>query len=110
MVIEAKERIEHFLNEAKTLSFNVKFNNTEPNKNTHELFKSFCKEETSNNYLLGIKKLMDYYKEDWKFKSLYELNEGLRSDLLDLSSKVESEKETKQDNNKSLKTFGEGIE
>lgn len=107
---EAKEQIESFLNDAKVWSFNVKFNNNPENWSIMDEFKTFCKKESSNNYLLGIKKLIDYYTMDFKYASLFDLIEHLRSDLIDVSTQLESMnrvEESEPVSDKGFKTFGE---
>lgn len=76
--METKEKIEHFLKDVKVWSFNVKFNATDSNVKTFKEFKEFCKENTDNNYLLGIRKLLGFYKADYKYQSLYDLIEELQ--------------------------------
>ena len=101
--METKEKIEHFLNNVKTLSFNVKFNNTEENKVVHESFKRFCLEEAGNNYLLGIKNLLDFKEYDYKYASLYDLIIGLREELAELKTKISNSKSERKE---VFNTFG----
>jgi len=76
--METKEKIESFLKDVKVWSFNVKFNTTESNVEAFKEFKEFCKKNTDNNYLLGIRKLLEFYKADYKYQSLYDLIEELQ--------------------------------
>ena len=102
---EAKEKIESFLNDGKVWSFNVKFNTTKENWKAFEDFKSLCQAESGDSYLLGSRKLMDYYKSDFKYASLFDLIEVLRADMLDLSTKIDSN--VKPEIINSGKTFGQ---
>ena len=100
MIDNFKKDIEEFV----TMSFNVKFNNTEDNKKIFERFKSFAKSETSDNYLMAIKVMLDFIEYDWKYESLStNLNDlNNRVSALENTPKQEEKKESKI-----FKTFGE---
>jgi hypothetical protein len=104
---ETKEMIDNFLDDAKVWSFNVKYNNTRENWSIVEGFKSFCKLNSSDNFLLGIKMLLDYYNTDFKYASLYDNIEDLRSELLDFSTRVNKNFSSEESNNSKIKVFGE---
>ena len=90
-------------------SFNVKFNTTDQNLKTFEEFKLFCKRETDNNYLQGIKTLIELHSKDFKYNALYDLIELLQIDVNNLRNELEQYK--KENSNKEekpmFKTFGE---
>ena len=109
---DGKEKIESFLDSAKVWSFNVKFNNTDDNWRIVDGFKKFCKENSSDNYLLGIKMLTDYFESDFKYASLFDNIESVRADLLAFSTKVEDSLSSsvsvdENEEGKLFKTFGE---
>ncbi len=104
--MEPKEQIEHFLKGVKTSSFNVKYNDTEINWDVVKSFKLFCDVETQNNYLLGIKKLLEFYKADWKYQTLHEDIKTLRSELLSFSTQITGST-NEQTTSTGISTFGQ---
>ena len=82
-------------------SFNVKYRGTEDNKRTKEKFKKFAKEQTDDSYILAIKRLLEYYEEDIKYKKLLE-------EIGDLRAKIEEVAESLEEkaSGEVVKTFG----
>jgi hypothetical protein len=54
------------------IRFGIQAKDTEENQKIHESFKEFCKIETDNNYTQGIRKLLEYYQNDFKYELLFE--------------------------------------
>lgn len=82
-----------------SIKFTIKANNTLENAHVHEEFKSFCKAETNNDYTQGIRKLLDYYVEDYKFSILAAKIEELEVKLNKLLTPVEKkQKKIEEDN------------
>lgn len=50
--------------------FTIRDNDTPENVAVHEAFKEFCKHEANNNYTLGLKILLKYMQDDYKYEFL----------------------------------------
>lgn len=79
----------------ETIGFSVKAPKTEMNEAIHNGFRLFCKEETKDDYTLGIKRLLEAYQTDWKHDVLMER-------ILELTARIDAlekgeEKEQKED-------------
>lgn len=74
--------------EEGTIRFSIKANNTSTNEAIHEEFKNFCEIECDNNYTMGLKLLLDYKKDDYKFELLYETIKKLNIEIEELKSKL----------------------
>ena len=83
------------LNEPGFIRFSIKAKDTEENKRVHDLFRDFCKSEADDNYTLGLKRLLEYYMEDFKFESLHLMIEELRAEVDILKSKTDEPKKDK---------------
>ena len=57
--------------------FTIRADNNEDNVRIHNEFKDYCKIECANNYTLGLKDLLEYRKNDWKYEALYDMIQGL---------------------------------
>ena len=68
-MLEGKDKIESFLKQIETASFNVKFNSNDVNWNTVKRFKQYCKDNTEDGYLLGIN---NWYNQ--RCKGLFEIH------------------------------------
>lgn len=84
--------------------FKVKYNATAENEAVHKEFQAFCAQETDNSYLMGIKRLLEIAKTDWKYESLYSEIVGLKELLAVHEEKLEA---PKQEGPKVPKTFGQ---
>lgn len=71
------------------IRFSIRADDTIENKQVHEAFKEFCKVETDNNYTLGIRKLLEYYQEDYKTEMLHAMISEQNIVLADLRGSVE---------------------
>ena len=56
----------------KFIRFSIKADDTEENQKVHDAFKEFCKVECDDNYTQGLRKLLEYYQEDFKFTSIWD--------------------------------------
>lgn len=63
------------------IRFSIKAKDTDENKRIHEMFREFCKSEADDNYTLGLKILIEYFSQDFKFESLHLMIEELRSEI-----------------------------
>jgi hypothetical protein len=82
------------LNVPGFIRFSIKAKDTEENNRVHNMFREFCKVEVDDNYTLGLKKLLEYYAEDYKFESLHLMIEELKAEIDELrESKPKKEKE-----------------
>ena len=67
----------------------------------YEKFTSFCEDETSGNYSLGLKILLDSYEESVKEDFVFENLREVRAELAEIREKLEKKRELP-------KTFGSG--
>jgi hypothetical protein len=51
--------------------FTIRAERNPENENIHAAFKAFCKEETKNDYTLGLKRLLEMAGTDFKYELLY---------------------------------------
>lgn len=75
------------------IRFSIKTENTEANIAIHDEFKDFCRCESDNNYTIGLKMLMNNWKEDVKTALLMDKIEYLESQIDFLKDLVENKKE-----------------
>jgi len=94
-----KDKIEGKIKKIK----NISFFDTEGNNAIWKAFILFCSEESDNNYLMGLKILLQSYSTDWKYASLYTGITELRQELAQLKNEKKKESPSK---NRSIKTFG----
>lgn len=100
-----RNETKEFLDEvAKYIFLNIKYNNTEPNKNIHKAFTQFCWDNTDGNYLQGIRLLLDNYSLDFKYESLYMEIQNLKSSLIELTEQLQNKPEEKKEK---IKFFGD---
>jgi hypothetical protein len=82
--------------------FKVKYNATPENIAVHREFQEYCVRETDSGYLMGIKRLLDIAKSDWKYESLYSEIITLKQLVAELESKLEAPAAKRIE----VKTFG----
>ena len=90
-----KEKIESQIKQYKSIGFF----DTKENNIVWDAFLQFCKLEADGNYLMGIKMLLQSYSTDWKYQSLYD-------EIQELKSHVHKQQEQSVVDNKKVKTFG----
>ena len=93
-----KDKIESQIKQYKSIGFF----DTKENNIVWDAFLQFCKLEADNNYLLGIKMLLQSYSTDWKYNSLY-------NEIQELKIKVSEQQEVNPVVSKQ-KTFGKKVE
>lgn len=76
-----EEMEEHMDEVSEYRSFNIRYNNTDPNRKYHKAFIEFCWAETDGNYLQGIKKLLESHSLDYKYNLLYK-------EILELKARI----------------------
>jgi len=83
-----------------TIRFSIKAEDTKENEGVHAAFKEFCKVETDNNYTQGLRKLLEYYQNDFKYEMIYDkledqsiTLEDLRGSIVELQKKPKEEKD-----------------
>ena len=81
------------LNVPGFIRFSIKAKDTEGNQRVHDMFREFCKVEVDDNYTLGLKKLLEYYAEDYKFESLHLMIEELKAEIDELRTKIDKKKD-----------------
>lgn len=86
--------------------FKVKYHGTKENVAVHEAFKEYCRLQTDNNYLQGIKRLLELASVDWKYESLHEEIIELKNKVVLLEQEKESKKEELLTSKSVIKTFG----
>jgi len=96
---ELKETIENKIKR----NFVIQYYNTQQNQSIIKTFILMCENESDNNWILGLKKLLESYSTDWKYASLYDDISELRQELAKLKNEKEKESPSK---NRSVKTFG----
>jgi hypothetical protein len=106
---EEFEQFEKQIKEFETISFNVKFLKTDENMEIFKSFKEFCQKNTQDNYLLGIKMLLDYMDADWKYECLFNGQEALAKDIYEIEQKmnmITNRPQEKEKDKNQIKTFG----
>jgi len=71
-----------------TVRFSIKAEDTKENESVHTAFKEFCKVETDNNYTQGLRKLLEYYQNDFKYEMLFDRQEEQTVTLEDLRGSI----------------------
>jgi len=94
---ERNETKEFLDSVSKYLFLNIKYNNTDANRNVHKAFTSFCWEHCDGSYLQGIKVLMDNYALDYKYESLFLQIEDLKSSIVGLSEQLKKSDDKKEE-------------
>jgi hypothetical protein len=95
---DLKEEIESKIKKKRIIAYF----DTVSNQKVWDTFLLFCENEADNNYLQGIKVLLESYSTDWKYASLYNDIESIKKDLFDLKEK----KNEKDKEDRSVVTFG----
>lgn len=49
----------------------IKAKDTKENEDVHIMFKDFCKEQTKDDYTLGLKVLLEYFIADGKYTAIW---------------------------------------
>lgn len=81
--------------------FTIKADRTKENESVQKGFKDFCKTETDNNYTQGLRKLLEFYEEDWKYESLHKRIENLEEEVAQVRNGcVTATKKVEQDKDK----------
>ena len=75
------------------LCFKVCHPNDEEHNRIAEVFREFCRRETQNNYLMGIKKLLEAYSTDWKYETLSQRQNSFDERLASVEKRVSTPKE-----------------
>jgi hypothetical protein len=63
----------------------------------HDAFKEFCKIEAGNNYTQGLKILLKYYQDDYKFEFLADKIANIDAELQELKNDLVPKLEPKKD-------------
>lgn len=92
---DLKERIENQM----VVCFKVCHPNDAESNRVADVFREFCRRETQNNYLQGIKKLLEAYSSDWKYETLHQ-------EIMVLKEEVRALSQPKPEDKKAIKTFG----
>jgi len=96
---EYKERIEKKIKKRKL----VCFFDTQVNSQIWDTFLEYCKNESDDNYLQGIKKLLQAYSTDWKYNALFNEIQLIKEQIHKQTKvKIEDKKPSRK-----IKTFGE---
>ena len=85
--------------------FKIGYSNTEENRQVHHAFMSYCEHETDNNYLQGMKRLLEWYSTDWKYNTILTELKSVKEELT-LFKQEMSEKENSEKPIKEVTTFG----
>ncbi|MHA1911887.1 MAG: hypothetical protein ACTSYA_09345 [Candidatus Kariarchaeaceae archaeon] len=83
---EISDSLKDISNKTGSITFNVKYTDTEGNRKIHDLFIAFAKEEANNNYLSALQLLL-------KYKDIFNWMDRLNLRLDDLEFKTERLKE-----------------
>lgn len=79
------------------IRFSIRAKNTEQNAQIHAAFREFCKNETNDDYTLGLKVLLQYYQDDYKYATLRDLIMTLKMEIDELRAKIETAKPQDKD-------------
>ena len=93
------------LGEHGYISFKIKYNNTEENRQVHDIFRKFAETETDNHYLLALKKLLENYSDDYRFEALWEKISLVESAMVELTQHNQPKQEEKKKEEEPSKFF-----
>ena len=99
---ELKERVENKIKK----NFVIQYYDTEQNKAVIKTLLLMCKEETDNNWLQGIKKLLEYYSNDWKTQVLMNELQQLRERITNIETNNIPKQSQEKTRDRTIKTFG----
>ena len=80
------------------IRFSIKADDTKENQAVHDGFKEFSRVEADNNYTAALRKLLEYWEEDYKYSLLNGAIISLSNEVEELKAELSnSKKEVKNE-------------